>query len=194
MAIYTKIGDEGRTAFFGCGLVAKDDPRIEALGALDEVNSIVGVTLCFVEDEKLREVLLKMQNDLFQVGSDLMGSSSDDDHLPKINVKYVHELEEAIDHLEEKLGLPEKFILPRGTVSSSFLHLCRAMTRRAERTLVRAKKIVNINPITLKYVNRLSDLLYILARQANKELDVKEQQPIYRYFSEKEVDKKNEVE
>lgn len=184
MKIYTKVGDEGETSFFGCGMVQKDDLRIDTLGALDELNSIIGVTLCFVEDEKLREVLMKTQNDLFQVGSDLAGSSLGDEQLPKICEGHIKELEKAIDKLEDKLGMPAKFILPGGTVSSSFLHLCRAMTRRAERTLVKAKKEVKISSVVLKYINRLSDLLYVLARQANKELDVKEQQPIYKYFNE----------
>ena len=93
------------------------------------------------------------------------------------------ELENAIDILQEKLGIPQKFILPGGTIASSFLHLCRATTRRAERSLVTASKTIPINSTVLRYVNRLSDFLYILARDANKELDVKEQQPIYKYFN-----------
>ncbi len=184
MKIYTKIGDAGKTTFFGCGLVEKDDPRIEAFGALDELNSIVGLTLCFVEDEKFREILSKVQNDLFQVGADLAGSAMEEGRLPKITDEHVHELEVAIDELQEKLGMPPSFILPGGTVASSFLHLCRATTRRAERTLVKANTMLTLNPAMLRYVNRLSDFLYVLARDANNELDVKEQQPIYKYFKE----------
>lgn len=182
MKIYTRIGDEGKTAFFGCGMVAKDDPRIEAHGALDELSSTIGLALCFIEDEKLRTVLLEVQNDLFQVGADLAGNALNDDSLPRVTKEHVKEIERAIDELELKLGLPEKFILPGGTLSSSLLHLCRSVTRRAERSLVKVKNQLNLNPEMLKYINRLSDYLYILARQANKELDVKEQQPIYKYF------------
>ncbi len=182
MKIYTKVGDQGRTAFFGCGMIQKNDARIEALGALDELNSVLGVALCFVEDTRLRETLMKIQNDLFTVGADLAGSGLTADSLPRISEAHVHELESAIDELEGKLGMPKKFILPGGTVSSSFIHLCRTITRRAERSLVGVKEVISLNPELLKYINRLSDFLYVLARQANKELDVKEQQPIYKYL------------
>jgi len=184
MPVYTKIGDQGKTTFFGCGLVQKNDPRIEAFGALDELNSVIGVTLCFVEDPKLRGVLTKIQNDLFTLGADLAGSALTPKRLPEISEEHVRELESWIDDLEEKLGMPKKFILPGGTISSSFLHLCRATTRRAERSLVGLRGVIDINGEMLRYMNRLSDFLYVLARQANKELDVKEQQPIYKYFKQ----------
>ncbi len=187
MKIYTKMGDGGKTTFFGCGMVQKDDPRIEAFGALDELNSVIGVTLCFIEDEKLRQILLKIQNDLFQVGADLAGSALEQNSLPRITETHVREVEVAIDELEEKLGMPKKFILPNGTSSSCFLHLCRAVTRRAERNLVSVKSVLNINADLLRYVNRLSDFLYVLARYANKEMDVKEQQPMYKYMGKEEM-------
>ena len=186
MKIYTKIGDKGKTSFFGCELVEKIDPRIETFGAIDELNSVIGITLCFVEDSRLRDILIKIQNDIFTVGADLAGSEVPADVLPRITNTHVKEIEVMIDKIEEKIGLPDKFILPGGTISSSFLHLCRAITRRAERTLVGLKQKVEINPIVLQYTNRLSDLFYILARHANNELDVKEQQPIYKYFKEEE--------
>src|SRR3989338_6557979 len=182
MKIYTKVGDEGKTTFFGCGIIDKDDPRIEALGSLDELNSILGLTLCFVEEEKLRLLLLKIQNDLFQVGADLAGSSLAQNALPRVTLGHIQELENAIDELEAKLGMPTKFILPGGTKSSSFLHMCRSVARRAERDLVRVKEVVQLNPLVLQYVNRLSDFLYVLARDANKEKDVQEQQPMYKYM------------
>jgi cob(I)alamin adenosyltransferase len=184
MKIYTKIGDGGKTTFFGAGLVEKDDPRIEVFGSLDELNSVIGVTLCFINDERLKNILLEIQNDLFQVGADIAGSQLEPHPLPKVNEDYIHKLEKAIDEIESKLGIPNKFILPGGTPSSAFLHLCRAVTRRAERNLVSVKPILNLNPEVIKYINRLSDFLFILARQANKEQDVKEQQPIYRYFEQ----------
>ena len=184
MKIYTKTGDKGKTVFFGCGLVEKDDCRIEALGAFDELNCVIGMTLAFIENEKLIETLKKIQNDLFQVGSDLVGSKLIEKPLPKITTKHVIELEQEIDNLQEKLGIRNEFILPSGTKASALLHLCRATTRRAERNLVKSSKILDLNPEMLKYVNRLSDFLYVLARQANKELDIKEQQPIYKYLNE----------
>src|SRR3989344_6419905 len=91
-----------------------------------------------------------------------------------------------IIELEEKLRMPKKFILPGGTASSSFLHLTRATARRAERALVAVSLVAKLNPEVLRYVNRLSDLLYVLARQANKELEVKEQQQIYKNFNEEQ--------
>lgn len=182
MKIYTKIGDQGRTTFFGCGLIEKDDARIEAFGALDELNSVIGITLCFIEDERLRGTLEKIQHDLFQVGADLAGSAMKDNPHPKINSRHVDELEQEIDLIHEKLGMPTSFIIPGGTVSSSHLHLCRAITRRAERSLVKVNKLLSLNPELLRFVNRLSDFLFVLARDANNEMAVKEQQPIYKYF------------
>ena len=192
MKIYTKVGDQGKTAFFGCGMIEKNDPRIEAFGALDEMNSMLGLTLCFVEDEKLRNCLTKIQNDLFTLGADLAGSALPSDSLPRITSEYVMELEGMIDELEGKLGMPTKFILPGGTISSSFLHMCRAITRRAERSLVDVQRVIALNPQMLCYINRLSDFLYVLARDANKELDVKEQHPLYKFFGkEQENGEKN---
>lgn len=185
MGVYTKIGDKGRTAFFGCGMIQKDDPRIEALGAVDELNSVIGVTLSMISDKELQEVLTKIQHNLFQVGADLAGSALEKKALPRITPVHIQEIEQAIDKIEEQLGMPSQFILPGGTQTSSFLHLCRAITRRSERELVRAKSVIEISPDLMIYVNRLSDFFFMLARQANNEVNVKEQQPIYKYFEEK---------
>jgi cob(I)alamin adenosyltransferase len=185
MKIYTKIGDQGKTTFFGCGLIQKNDCRIEAFGALDELNSVLGVTLCFIEDEKLRVILNKIQHDIFQVGADIAGSALKQTALPKIKEEHVKELEHIIDEYHHFLGIPKNFILPGGTVASSFLHMCRAIARRAERTLVSLQEIVpGLNPEVIRYVNRLSDLLFMLARQGNNEVGIKEQQPIYKYFGQ----------
>ncbi len=182
MKIYTKKGDEGKTSFFGCGMVQKNDPRVEALGMIDELNSVIGVTLCFVEDEKLRTHLNKIQNDLFTVGADVAGSSVPTEYLPRITPGHVQELEKMIDELEERLGMPKKFILPGGTISSSFLQPSRTVARRAERSFVAIGDGLQLNPMILCYMNRLGDFLYVLSRQANKELDIKEQQPMYKYI------------
>ena len=194
--IYTKIGDQGKTTFFGCGLVQKDDPRIEAFGALDELNSVIGVTLCHIFDEKIKSLLIKVQNDLFQVGADLGGTKLNPNSMPRVKKEHIQELESHIDEMMDVLGMPQTFILPGGTPSSSYIHLCRATARRAERSLVTVSKTLNINPEIIRYVNRLSDFLFVLARQANKEVDIKEQQPIYKYFEKKEnsfVDQKEDV-
>ncbi|MDO8510548.1 MAG: cob(I)yrinic acid a,c-diamide adenosyltransferase [Nanoarchaeota archaeon] len=185
MGVYTKVGDKGRTAFFGCGMIQKDDPRIEALGAVDELNSVIGVTLAMVSDKELQDVLTKIQHDLFQVGADLAGSALEKKALPRITSVHIQEVEQAIDRIEERIGVPTKFILPGGTQASALLHLCRATTRRSERELVKAKGVIEISPDLMIYVNRLSDFFFMLARQANNEVNVKEQQPIYKYFEEK---------
>ena len=187
MGVYTKVGDKGKTAFFGCGMIQKDDPRIEALGAVDELNSVIGVTLSMVSDKDLQDVLTKIQHDLFQVGADLAGSALEKKALPRITQVHIQEVEKAIDRIEERLGVPTKFILPGGTQSSALLHLYRATTRRAERELVKAKGVIEISPDLMIYVNRLSDFFFMLARQANNEMDVKDQQVIYKYFEEKKI-------
>ena len=186
MKIYTKIGDQGKTTFFGCGLIDKHDPRIEAFGALDELNTVIGLTLCYVEDDPTKNILIEIQHDLFQLGADLAGSKLLPGTLPRITDEHVLKLEREIDILQEKLGMHTQFILPGGTQSSSFLHLCRVIARRAERSLVAAKEVLELNPELLRYINRLSDYLYVLARQANKELDVKEQHPLYKYMEKKD--------
>lgn len=195
MKIYTKTGDGGETSFFGCGRVEKNDPRIEALGTLDELNSVIGVTLCFVQEEKLRELLSKIQNDLFTLGADVAGGEIGREKLPRITPEHVQEIEVMIDELEGKLGMPKKFILPGGTQTSAFLHLCRAVIRRTERSLVSAKPLLRYHEHILSYINRLGDFFYILARQANKEQEIKEQQPIYKYLEKEgeEREEKNDV-
>lgn len=185
MGVYTKVGDKGRTAFFGCGMIQKDDPRIEALGAVDELNSVIGVTLAMVTDKELQDVLTKIQHDLFQVGADIAGSALEKKALPRITSAHIEEVEQAIDRIEARLGTPTKFILPGGTQTSALLHLCRATTRRSERELVKAKGMIDINSDLMIYVNRLSDFFFMLARQANNEGNVKDQQVIYKYFEEK---------
>jgi len=193
LSLYTKIGDQGKTTFFGCGLVSKDDARIHAMGTLDELNSVIGLTLCFIDDDKLKEFLLKIQNDLFQLGADIAGTDMQTKKLPYIHNDHIKELEILIDEFHNnKLRELKSFILPGGTLPSSLLHLCRAVTRRAERDLVTLKKVVpHLNQETLIYVNRLSDFLFCLARYANKDYDVKEQEPIYKYFEHNNTEAKN---
>lgn len=183
MKIYTKIGDHGQTHFFGCALIDKDDPRIEAVGALDELNSLIGISLCFLEEAKLKEVLIKIQHDLFQLGADFTGNSREDGYLPRINPEHIQELENLIDQFDQELKIEPHFVLPQGNIASSFLHFCRAITRRAERKLVQAKEKIEVNAEILCYVNRLSDLFFMLARKANK--DIPEQQPTYNHLHPK---------
>jgi len=183
--IYTKTGDSGETSFYGGERVRKSDLRIEVYGTLDELNAVLGVALSFVEDEKLRRLLLQVQNDLFTVGAELASLTfRGRKAMPKTIAAHVKALEDAIDEISLSLSEQTAFILPNGTRASVFLHFARTVCRRAERVLVRFAETMETNPEVLKYVNRLSDLLYVMARYANKEL-VTEQQPIYRYLEEK---------
>lgn len=186
MKIYTKTGDEGKTGFVGGERVSKNDVRIEATGTLDELNSVLGVALSFVTDEKLRFIVEKAQHDLFTLGAELSWFTSKaglgSRKLPVMTAEQVKELEDHIDELDAVLAPQTSFILPNGTQASTFLHLARTVCRRAERLIVTLSQQYPLNPEIIKYVNRLSDLLFIMARYANKEFAVKEQQPIYKYF------------
>ncbi|MBI4016360.1 MAG: cob(I)yrinic acid a,c-diamide adenosyltransferase [Candidatus Aenigmarchaeota archaeon] len=187
MSIATKTGDYGETSFANGERVAKDDVRIEAYGTLDELNSLIGVTLTHLYDEYVRTILLRVQHDLFTLGAELASMSPKTQELklqlPKITPQHVLDIEHEITALEDKLPVQKSFILPNGTPESCYLHLTRTICRKVERIVVGISRTYHVNQHVLIYLNRLSDLLYLLARWANKE--VKEQQPIYKYFEKK---------
>lgn len=174
MKIYTRTGDSGETGLIGGKRVPKSDPRIVAYGAVDELNSNIGVALAFMSKQEslhdLRDVLVKVQNDLFVVGSDLADSSYPDRQhgTPRVQEKMASALEPVIDKFEAQLEPISYFILPGGTVESSLLHQCRGVARRAETAVVALSKVETINPALGIYLNRLSDLLFVMARLANK--------------------------
>ncbi|MGI0024703.1 MAG: cob(I)yrinic acid a,c-diamide adenosyltransferase [Nitrososphaera sp.] len=174
MKIYTRTGDKGETGLIGGNRVPKSDPRIVAYGAVDELNSNIGVALAFLSKQKelhdLCDVLVKVQNDLFVLGSDLADSSYPDSQhgTPRVEEKMASALEPMIDKFEEVLEPISYFILPGGTVESSLLHQCRGVARRAETAVVALSKLETINPATNIYLNRLSDMLFVMARLANK--------------------------
>lgn len=184
--VYTKTGDTGRTSFIGGERVEKDDIRIESYGTLDELNSIIGVTLFYVGTPAVKTCLEKIQNDLFTLGAELASISprAKELILPKVTPENVTEIEKQIDEFSVHLTIPRAFILPGGTQSSAFLHYTRTICRRAERVIVKLSKLYMVNPEITKYLNRLSSLLYVLARFENNEL-IKEQQPIYKYFEKR---------
>jgi cob(I)alamin adenosyltransferase len=183
--IYTKTGDAGDTSFFGGERVKKSDLRIEVYGTLDELNSVLGVSLSFVGDSALKDSLLHIQHDLFTLGAELAALTFDGNHaMPKVTAQHVLDLEGQIDAIDAVLEEQKAFILPNGTQASVFLHFARTVARRAERLLVRFGESVTLNAEILRYLNRLSDLLYVMARLANKEV-VSEQQPIYKYMEGK---------
>jgi cob(I)alamin adenosyltransferase len=170
MKIYTKTGDKGDTSLFGGKRVAKDDLRIEAYGTVDEVNSILGLAVTEIKSIDVKNVILKIQNTLFNVGSDLatpLENQNSSSHIARIEEKDSTLLENIIDELDAKLSVLTNFILPGGLKGAAYLHNARTVCRRAERKLVTLSKNENINSQIIIYLNRLSDLLFVLARYEN---------------------------
>jgi len=179
MKIYTKIGDKGETRLIGGKHVSKADPRIVAYGAVDELNSSIGLAISFLRSKQqllsdMADVLLQVQNDLFVLGSDLADPSwpQANGKTPRTSQKMASALEPIIDRFESELKPITFFILPGGSVESSLLHHSRGVARRTETAVVLLSKSELINPAIMVYLNRLSDLLFVMARLANKRLDI----------------------
>lgn len=170
MPIYTKFGDSGKTSLRG-GAVSKNDPRVEAYGSVDELNAMLGVVVASADDSELRDTLLAIQRDLFTVGAELAATG---ERAKSISPARVGELETQIDALENKLPRIQHFIIPGGSKIASLLHLARTICRRAERRMVAITETEKINPNLLIYMNRLGDLLFMLAREANRKKKVDE--------------------
>ena len=169
MKIYTKTGDKGTTSLFGGKRVEKDDLRIETYGTVDELNALIGSAISEIKDSELIEVLQNIQLDLFTLGSDL--ATPEDNNItftvPRIEESFAKKLEESIDEFTDRLPPLKNFILPGGSKGSSLLHLARTVCRRAERAVVKLERKEKIGENILVYLNRLSDLLFVLARYAN---------------------------
>jgi cob(I)alamin adenosyltransferase len=170
--IYTRTGDEGTTALGDMSRVSKNDRRVVAYGDVDEANSAIGVALALGGlEQDLVDLLTKVQNDLFDVGADLCTPIAAEPKWATLRVdgSYVDRLEAACDQHNARLATLNSFVLPGGTAGAALLHVARTVTRRAERAvweLLAAEPDVT-NPVTATYLNRLSDLLFILARAAN---------------------------
>lgn len=169
MKIYTKKGDLGETSLFGGERVRKDHHRIEAYGTVDELNSVIGLVISFDSNSVLVVKLKVIQHDLFVIGADLATPETKKSHVLRIKDENVTNLENWIDELEESLEPLTAFILPSGTPAASQLHIARTVCRRAERNVLRAMDHENLNPIVIKYLNRLSDLLFVMSRFENKQ-------------------------
>jgi cob(I)alamin adenosyltransferase len=171
MKIYTKTGDSGDTGLFGGGRVPKDDPRVEAYGDVDELNAILGVARSAELMPRIDEVLVPIQRDLFSIGALLATPDHEkmQQHLTKARIsdERIIELEHAIDACDRDLEPLKAFILPGGTQKAAALHVARTVCRRAERRVVHLQREVEIPQIVVVYLNRLSDLLFTLARYAN---------------------------
>jgi cob(I)alamin adenosyltransferase len=168
--IYTKTGDDGSTALGDGSRVAKDDPRVAAYGTVDELNAVLGLLLAHHPGLAEKDLVRGIQNDLFDVGADLCIPQSPEEanqkHL-RIHPEYAQRLEAAIDRLNAGLQPLTSFVLPGGRPASAWCHLARTVCRRAERAVVTLTRTEPVNPQVIVYLNRLSDLLFVLARALN---------------------------
>ncbi len=171
MKIYTKTGDSGDTGLFGGGRVQKDDPRVEAYGDVDELNAVLGLARAIEPMPRIDEILVPMQRDLFSIGALLATPDREkmERHLSKASIddRRILDLERAIDDCEKELDPLKAFIIPGGSKKGAVLHVARTVCRRAERRVVALQREVEIPPMVVIYLNRLSDLLFTLARVAN---------------------------
>lgn len=164
--VYTKTGDSGATSLVFGERVSKDSARVEAYGDVDELNSVIGIVRTRINNKKIAEILTRIQNDLFVMGADLASTESEKAlRLKKSRIKY---LETQIDYYLLQLQPLKEFILPHGSEACGFTHLARTVARRAERKVVTLMKEEKLNINILIYLNRLSDLLFVIARVLNK--------------------------
>ena len=165
--IYTRTGDDGTTGLGDGSRINKDSLRVEAMGDVDELNSVIGIMLTEEVPEHLLDLLTQIQHDLFNVGGEIC--------IPGyviLQQTRIDDLEEAIDTLNDELEPLKEFILPGGSKASAYCHLARTVCRRAERKLVELHRNETVTDISLQYLNRLSDLLFVMCRTMNKEAGV----------------------
>ena len=164
MRIYTKFGDKGSTQLLGGAVVPKNDPRVDAYGSVDELNTLLGIVLAFTDSEELKESLTRIQNDLFVIGAELASKGARTRPIPPSRVA---ELEAEIDRMWGQMPPLQNFILPGGTKTASLLHHARTVCRRAERSIIALSQKEPLNPDIIIYVNRVGDLLFTQARYDN---------------------------
>lgn len=165
--IYTRTGDNGTTGLGDGSRVNKDSLRVDAMGDADELNSVIGIMLAEQVPAKLNNILTQVQHDLFNLGGEIC--------MPGyviLKQERIEELESAIDSLNDELEPLKEFILPGGTKAASYCHLARTVCRRAERKLIQLHRTEQVTAISLQYLNRLSDLLFVMCRIINKEAGV----------------------
>ncbi len=171
MKIYTKTGDDGNTGLQGNLRISKSHPRIISYGTVDEANAALGIVLTNSLDGDITKILTDIQNDLFLVGSDLSNPNLNDVK-NRVALNMVEKLEQYIDKFELELPLLTNFILPGGDVAAAQLHYVRTIVRRAETQVVQLSEKDEINSNCIKYLNRLSDLFFVLGRLINKRKDI----------------------
>jgi cob(I)alamin adenosyltransferase len=172
--IYTRTGDNGTTGLVDGSRCPKHSARITAIGVVDEANSAIGLAVCALGDAHLKALLTRVQNDLFDLGADLAtpaenGDFSPSDMVLRIVPRQVEWIEAQIDALNQRLEPLTSFVLPGGSEAAARVHVARATTRAAERAMVALAAEAPVNPAALAYVNRLSDLLFVLARVLNED-------------------------
>jgi cob(I)alamin adenosyltransferase len=176
--IYTRKGDAGWTKLFGGKRASKSSPRITAYGDVDEVIAVLGVAASDLEDGGTIDLLRKLQSGLHLVCADLANPNLQK-QAKRIEAEHIEALEKLCDEFEEKLPPLKKFILPGGSAAGAALHLSRTVARRAERQIVTLSQEESINPEVLRYMNRVSDLLFLIARWVNHQAGVPEHHPGY---------------
>jgi len=172
MKIYTRSGDKGKTSLFDNTRVPKDSKRVESYGTLDELNSNLGMARSLIDDKNIRNIIKSIQRDLFDVAGEL-ATPNGEDFPEKIEQKDIERLEKIIDDLLEKMNQEQlsKFIIPGSNRCSAALHISRTVCRRAERRIISLMREEEVREVLLKYVNRLSDVIYSLARFVETDLD-----------------------
>jgi cob(I)alamin adenosyltransferase len=172
--IYTKTGDKGETGLFGGKRLPKNHIRIEAYGTVDELNSFIGVVRDSVQEKQTRFILKEVQDRLFNIGANLASDPEKNMATPDILESDIELLEQEIDRLNEELPDLKHFILPGGHVAVSHCHVARCVCRRAERRVIELDQSESVEPILVKFLNRLSDYLFVLSRKIGMDLGVEE--------------------
>jgi len=171
MKIYTKTGDDGNTGLQGNFRIAKSHPRIISYGTVDEANAALGIVLANSLDDDITKIFTEIQNDLFLVGADLSNPNISDGK-NRVTLDMIKRLEQHIDKFELELSPLKNFILPGGDISAAQLHYVRTVVRRAETQVVQLSEKDEINSNCIKYLNRLSDLFFVMGRIINKRKDI----------------------
>jgi len=175
MKIYTKTGDKGKTSLFGGTRVSKADDRLEAYGTVDELNSYIGLIRDTQKSKGRRAMLKEIQDRLFTIGANLAtDKDSKKGQIPDLLETDIELLETEMDAMEEGLAPMTSFILPGGHINVSYCHVARCVCRRTERLTIKLAESVDVEPIIIRYLNRLSDYLFVLSRMVAKELGVDE--------------------
>lgn len=175
MKIYTKTGDKGKTSLLGGTRVSKADNRIETYGTIDELNSYIGLIRDTQADNNRKALLKEIQDRLFTIGSHLAADKKSQlNKVPDLNDADVELLEQEIDTMTQELPEMKSFILPGGHVNVSYCHVARCVCRRTERLTIKLSESVDVEPIIIRYLNRLSDYLFVLSRKVAAELGVVE--------------------